>query len=440
MWSLWNPMTSKIIRLPRLITDKNRGSDIIQEFCLSSPLANPGSILMVTAEKHTIIFCRLDCKRKRSKWVEMSYAKHVRSIMGCDGFLFSLTCYNDKVYALSKGSGHVWVIHIDIVVVDGEIVISLLPYIKVPSSYVYGCLTGTPFLIGCCTELFYVVFRNNRVGNVEKTTIAGVLVFKLDMDNLRWEKMEDLKDVAFFLDFAHDYSAFYSPSGLGGYVHFLDEYGKVIHSYDFKNKTIALSSMSEHRLHGEIKSQQEDGGGNEVARVDKEIMESRLLNVPFDVLKTIMEFCVGVEYLNFRATCKQCQLAAPMIQWSKGGRLQTYSLLSPWLMVLHKDRGEISFTESFGVRYFINTPRELIGDVVIYSSVCGWLLIRRREGPLMFFNPFTNCIRELSTRALSKQLLFIGTTYFFRLYGYWIYNTWQMACLRPLCSSRTILA
>lgn len=87
--------------------------------------------------------------------------------------------------------------------------------------------------------------------------------------------------------------------------------------------------------------------------VDKEIMESRLLNVPFDVLKTIMEFCVGVEYLNFRATCKQCQLAAPMIQWSKGGRLQTYSLLSPWLMVLHKDRDEISFTEPFGVRYFV---------------------------------------------------------------------------------------
>ncbi|KAI3683817.1 hypothetical protein L1987_84332 [Smallanthus sonchifolius] len=45
-------------------------------------------------------------------------------------------------------------------------------------------------------------------------------------------------------------------------------------------------------------------------------MESRLLNIPFDVLKTVMECCVGVEYLNFRTTSKQCRLVAPMIHWS----------------------------------------------------------------------------------------------------------------------------
>lgn len=98
--------------------------------------------------------------------------------------------------------------------------------------------------------------------------------------------------------------------------------------------------------HGEIKSQQEKDTGFEMVvrddEVDSNVMsfgtpESHLLNIPFDALKMIIEFCVGVEYLNFRATCKQCHLAAPMIQWSKVGRLQTYSLASPWLMVLDKD-------------------------------------------------------------------------------------------------------
>ncbi|KAI3683788.1 hypothetical protein L1987_84303 [Smallanthus sonchifolius] len=129
---------------------------------------------------------------------------------------------------------------------------------------------------------------------------------------------------------------------------------------------------------------------------DDEVEESRLVNISFDVLKAIMECCVGVEYLNFRATCKHCHLAAPMIRWSKGVRLHKYSLASPWLMVLHKDQGVISFTDPlFGDEYFIKTPRELIGDLEIHCSMYGWLLIRRDMEPLMFFNPFTGDIREL---------------------------------------------
>ena len=55
-----------------------------------------------------------------------------------------------------------------------------------------------------------------------------------------------------------------------------------------------------------------------------------LLNLPVDILETIMEHCVGVEYMNFRATCKRCHLAAPPIKWSTKTsirKLQTYSLV-----------------------------------------------------------------------------------------------------------------
>ncbi|GJZ06015.1 hypothetical protein Tco_0539808 [Tanacetum coccineum] len=44
--------------------------------------------------------------------------------------------------------------------------------------------------------------------------------------------------------------------------------------------------------------------------------ESHLLNLPFEVLEMIIESCVGVEYMNFRASCKLCYLAVPIIQWS----------------------------------------------------------------------------------------------------------------------------
>ncbi|KAJ0817637.1 hypothetical protein HanPI659440_Chr00c05g0713411 [Helianthus annuus] len=410
MWSLWNPKTSKTIRLPRLIPKKgDRGSSSLRQCCLSSPPDDHGSIFMLTIKEYTIAFCRLDCKRKRLKWVEMSYAKQMKNITGgYDGFLHSLTCCNGKVYALNSVRSNGFVIQIDIVVKGTEVVISLLPYVEHhPSYYINDRLASVSFLKGCCTELFYIELSFVKEDHVETKTVGDVDVFKLDTTDIRWEKLEDLKDAAFFLDLTHGgYSAFYSPaigSELGGYVHFLDRSGLVINSYDVKNKTIALSSMPtrhtsmlERRLqgdHGEIKFKQEEDSGND--EVDSKL---RLVDIPLDVLKTIMELCFGVEYLNFRATCKKCQIAAPMIRWSKG----EYSLVSPWLMVLDKERGVISFTDPmFGDKYYIKTPKELIGDMVIHCSLGGWVLIRRRtregtrEGSLMFYNPFTSDIRVL---------------------------------------------
>ncbi|GJU15769.1 hypothetical protein Tco_1143735 [Tanacetum coccineum] len=44
-----------------------------------------------------------------------------------------------------------------------------------------------------------------------------------------------------------------------------------------------------------------------------ELNESYLLNTPFHILEKIMQLCVGVEYMHFRATCKCCNLATPLI-------------------------------------------------------------------------------------------------------------------------------
>ncbi|GJU20254.1 hypothetical protein Tco_1153596, partial [Tanacetum coccineum] len=76
--------------------------------------------------------------------------------------------------------------------------------------------------------------------------------------------------------------------------------------------------------HADHKQKEEDKDAEIVERLvkDDEIEfnssindESHLLNLPFHILEMIMKFCVGVEYLKFRATCKCCHLAAPLVQW-----------------------------------------------------------------------------------------------------------------------------
>nr|GEX41846.1 Toll/interleukin-1 receptor (TIR) domain-containing protein [Tanacetum cinerariifolium] len=116
--------------------------------------------------------------------------------------------------------------------------------------------------------------------------------------------------------------------------------------------------------------------------------ESRLLNLPPLVLEMlIMGFCAGVDYLNFRSTCKGCHLAAPLMAWNNGKAskiMQKYSLPSPWLIVFNKHKGIVTLTDPmFGNEYFMKTPQELICKFYIKCSRFGWLLILKPDGSLM---------------------------------------------------------
>ncbi|KAI3826142.1 hypothetical protein L1987_00187 [Smallanthus sonchifolius] len=193
----------------------------------------------------------------------------------------------------------------------------------------------------------------------------------------------------------------------------------MVYSFHVKDRTVSLSSLScpqesqasawamlEWRLevdHAEEEEEDDDKDTEIVSRpvkgeFDSEKGELQLLNMPLHILELIMEFCIGVEYLKFRATCKRGCLAAPSIQWSNKTRLKSYSLASPWLMVLDNYRDIITFIDPrYGDRYFIRTPQELKGGYEIYYSRYGWLLMYKNkdESRLVFFNPFTSNIRKL---------------------------------------------
>ncbi|PWA54086.1 hypothetical protein CTI12_AA438890 [Artemisia annua] len=407
MWSLWNPVTREIIHLPPLIL-KNGKPGVLEDCCLSHAPDHPSSIIFFTRrDEQTIVFCRLaGHQENKLTWTDMSYMEQLKNIINDvddEFYLHCPTCCNGKVYALSKYN----VIEVDIMVNDTEVVINLLPFTGLPYLQFLGICSYNHVLKGYGRDLFYILIEFDEI---EKLRV--VYIYKMNMTSMMWEEMEDLKDAIFFIELRDD-KAFYSnympniASELGGYIHILDQMGKVMYSTNVKDKTISISAMpcavpkrylslwecSFPGDHRELFSKQE--------KKKDESPESHLLNIPLDVLGKIIEFCVGIEFLNFRAACKSCLLAAPMIRWDNGNGLKTYSSVSPWLMVFNKHRGIISFTDPmFGDKYFIKTPQKLIGDLRIHYSKYGWLLIEKYEptneqNSFVFFNPFTGDIREL---------------------------------------------
>nr|GEY80553.1 hypothetical protein [Tanacetum cinerariifolium] len=303
-----------------------------------------------------------------------------------------------RLYALNTDNHfYEFVIEIGIVVKDGGVVIELMLFAGGPEFPFDQGHEFMYFLRGYNTELFCI-----SIGFNFHVITANSLVslHKLDMMNIEWEKLEglkkwditgkrpgeleeevknmfksseiwdqveDLKDGTFYVDLGRDNSVTYSPtiaSEFGGNIHIRSLRGNVIYSYNLSDRTISLSSMFpslllptshvsvwECRLaadYAKPKQEVEDKDRAIVVRLvnddDVELDESRLLNLPLGVLEMIMEFCIGLEYLNFRATCKLCHLAAPVVQW--GGevalkRLQNYSLLSPLAADYAKPKQEV---------------------------------------------------------------------------------------------------
>ncbi|XP_076915010.1 F-box/kelch-repeat protein At1g57790-like [Bidens hawaiensis] len=245
----------------------------------------------------------------------------------------------------------------------------------------------------------------------------------MDMTSKLWKEMVDLEDAVFFLQLSDGRLACYYnyvvESELAGYIHVLGECGKVIYSFHVKDRAATISSlpclvqesqvsawaMLEWRLEvdrAEEKKKEDRDTEIVVRPVNGEFhsttSESHLLNMPLHILESIMELCVGVEYMKFRATCKRCSLAAPLIQWSTKTKLKSCSLISLWLMVLDNYQDTITFIDPmFGDMYFMKTPQELKGGYEIHCSRYGWLLMYKFEkgSRLVFFNPFTVDIREL---------------------------------------------
>ncbi|GJU03541.1 hypothetical protein Tco_1113879 [Tanacetum coccineum] len=426
-WSLWNPITSKTINFPSLIL-KDGDLESIGQCCLSAPPDDPSSILLLMRiNKPSFVFFRLVSKRKKLRWIEMSYASQLKRITGEDGLMiYSVACCNGKVYALNyDGSFDTYFIQLDIEVKEREVLIKLLLLGMAPSPNFSSCPQVRYFLKGSCTELFFI-----RVG-FKEGTITQVCVYKLDMSimksgqmetykdldmsNKRWEEVDiddiitnqemweelvDLKDAIFY---AFTSAANKQCVTMGMQVFFIS----FVFVYCLKNiftNHILCRLEDDHGISTctvDSKRKDDEIVVRSPTVYEAEFNESWLLSLPFDNLEMIMGLCVGVEYINFRATCKHCHLAVPSINWSDESaskRMQTYSLISPWLMVLDEDQGKITFTDPLlGDTYFMkNLHVSSLTNQVICCSRFGWLLFRSNHFHcLVFVNPFTGDLRKL---------------------------------------------
>nr|GEU93608.1 hypothetical protein [Tanacetum cinerariifolium] len=482
IWSLWNPITSKIINLPPLEYSKSKGC--YDECCLSAAPEDPNLVLLLMrTAKHNFVFCRLridssspdECNRQELKWTNSTYANQIMILTDYyDGLLCCLTYCNGKVYAYIELLAHrgraLLIVEVNIAINDyeskkqNEAMITLLPILEYVSPFLFiDCDYLLLFLKGSSTELFLVV-----LGSTDKGITVGVVkLLNLDMNNMTWEEIKNLKDTVLSMELNDGSPMFYSPaissSQFGGYIHILADDKKIIYSYHVKDKTISYSSIScvegtNHvsawamlectRLESDrvlfgCKLEKEGHKEDEIVarsikgnhEVDSQLLnfqndllkefcagvkclklsplpyiglksdetgddESHLFNLPPHVLENlVMEFCAGVDYLKFRATCKRCHLAAPLVPWNneKASKImQNYSLPSPWLIVFDKYKGIMTLTDPmFGDKYCMKTPQELICDFQIKCLRFGWLLILKHGGSLEFFNPFTNDILEL---------------------------------------------
>ncbi|GKD60371.1 hypothetical protein Tco_1297880 [Tanacetum coccineum] len=405
-WSLWNPVTGKTICLPPLVLNDGDCDDI-SHCCLSSPPNNPSSILLLTrATKPTFVFCRLDRKRKRLRWTEMSYVKQLKRISDDGSLIHSLASCNGKVFALNTdGNFANFVIHLDIAVKVREVVIKLASF--------WACPFGNPptshdrfFLKEYGSILFCIVMAYNEEA---KKTLVFVSLYKLDTTSIKWEELECPKDWDMANKNWEGIDAGYLVTclkltrfalELAGHIHIRGETGNMIHSCHVKDKTISISSMHSQVLPTSYVSLWE-------CRLDGDNVDPKLEDKDGEiVVRRIRDDDDGVEHLSEPHLLNlPLHYAAPSKEWSDYSalrRMQNYSLVSPsWLMVVDRTQCIFTFIDPMsGEKFFMNTS-DLPIDVdikCVKSSRFGWLLCYCYIGTtttLVFYNPFTSDIREL---------------------------------------------
>ncbi|XP_071716342.1 uncharacterized protein [Rutidosis leptorrhynchoides] len=205
--------------------------------------------------------------------------------MTYDGqFLRSLTCCNDKIYAVNSDCfiGHV-LIQVDIVPVKGkggDVIIQLVMFGVCPYSE-SNRERHDLFIKGYDTELFcvnvYYLWKTKKIADVPlfRLDIGSIkseeleclkkwdvsdkkwdIIEEVDFEELRdlgitlnmWEEMKDLKDGIFYADLGRDGSIYYNPTvgselGGGGYIHIRDRMEEILHVYHVRDKTIIPSPM-----------------------------------------------------------------------------------------------------------------------------------------------------------------------------------------------------
>ncbi|PIA38934.1 hypothetical protein AQUCO_02700254v1 [Aquilegia coerulea] len=398
--SLWNPTTREIINLP---SGNQKDFQNIERNCilLSPPTEpiNPDCMVLFWGKSFFMFW-----KQGDIKWTRQSYKILNNGIETDQSISMVSVCpTNGVIYALTDFT--------HLAVIDrkpcGVLSVSLLGFGSLP---MYPeVLQVWQYLVESCGEIYCVAVH--FVGLSEEK-INHLEVFKMDLLKKIWVKVECLGDRIFCLSDTNCVSFSASKAGMKGnkvyltlwqddnlYVFNLQDECSSIHlpcpnlatagSSPFwlmptnRNRLIEIHKEDESRTTKDklVKMEILDNA----KAIENDSVESKVLSsvgLPRDVLLSITaRLSLPVDHMNFRLVCKTFALLVPHSgQWTR--------TQYPSLMFSNREKSKCSFLDPmYNVDCCFDMP-ELLGARICFSKD-GWLLMKKGDRSMFFFNPFT---------------------------------------------------
>ncbi|VFQ84271.1 unnamed protein product [Cuscuta campestris] len=276
------------------------------------------------------------------------------------------------------------------------------------------------YLLESCGEIFCLYFF---------TKALAFEVYRLNFDDLVFERVKDVRDIAFFVGERYCLSCPISGPGL---IYFTT-YGDTDNLYCFytHDDSITASPLpcpllssptwmfcnvmahdmplrleENHCNKGIISKQGKNSTTQSIWEFDENGEQGkRLRDLPLDMFEEVSKHLVAFDYLSFRGASKIFRSVAPPISWRRAlsEGLGAYNFSCPLLMFANRAENVYKFVDpninSSSYNYYLmRIPDSLQIPITICYSHQGWLLLLKPLRAVHLYNPFTRDIISCNRR------------------------------------------
>ncbi|KAK9689169.1 hypothetical protein RND81_09G040400 [Saponaria officinalis] len=247
-------------------------------------------------------------------------------------------------------------------------------------------------VVECCGEFYYITIRIWIDGVSKYMSIINVYVWKLDFSQMKWIKIESLKNRAFLLN---NRSCTWcwapAPSIEENFIYILGN--SRIYSYNLQDDSYTIGSypsLSSDRLILLLSSFWNFLHATRYINEDfqddmrKSVARSLLPKLPTDMVQLISRRMNMFDCMNLGATCKTMYDANLIAEW------RAYCSC-PLFMVRKDNKGTYELLDPFeNISHPISTFDDSPTNLSIFECCQdGWLVLRSNRDYLRFLNPFT---------------------------------------------------
>ncbi|GLT42955.1 hypothetical protein SLA2020_169320 [Shorea laevis] len=455
MFSLWNPLTLESICLPGLPLKSTQEIS----FCiLSSPPGDFDSMLILFETKApSFIWCSIGIGIGYKRWKRQDIKAKSWKMKNyyC---LFAPVICNGTLYCClqSHHRGSFRLVKIKLSMPNYRLPLILFDeFIPVPEGY-FKATIACAYMLESCGELFVVYLIKGRLC---AQVVISVEVFKLDFLAMVWNKVESIKNRAFFVSKISSFSCPATSEVKGNHVYFTLYGDKSLYSFNMDDKTVSVSLAcpnlpisgsstiwikmpSDLRL-GNMLIRQTKGDSHVRRKQIKppEQAEGDFERLPLDMLLSIGMCLMPHDYMNLRSVNTRFRLATPPTPRRRAD-LKGDNSLPPLLMFCRKGDSICRFIDLCGEKYHMDIPNSQLKDVTRCDSREGWCLMLKGEHSMFLWNPFQERVIWLpnlphgglpffrvSFSSSSNWVVLIGLTYdrcaFYIDHIFWAEGQWH---------------